>query len=313
MRYAVSSCHTWPKITAAWPWPQRTVPKLPSGTNGCQTLKTATLNTSYFCQKRPLCQPPPSPTPPPNSHFVRKVKLRLAYRLAFVISIYIRMCIYIYIFFCFWKVFPRLYYTSLQSHPWNDDPQIWFFSFNDSLDGTYQKCGSQITPPIPCNSFSIRDVERHEEPQCSCGGMHGKKTRFYKEKWLITFLKQHPAKNTGTQGPYIQGLIFPKFFGLCITFSIFQGTCSFMLIDFQEFWTQCQTSYKKINQHVVHVSDCTHTYVMSAQWHTPEKSRLLVTLFWRKTPHVTRNSLIKIQSKTQFRCVYLFRDEMFCR
>ena len=68
-------------------WPQRTVPKLPSGTNGCQTLKTATLNTSYFCQKRPLCQPPPSPTPPPNSHFVRKVKLRLAYRLAFVTSI----------------------------------------------------------------------------------------------------------------------------------------------------------------------------------------------------------------------------------
>ena len=59
-------------------WPQRTVPKLPSGTNGCQTLKTATLNTSYFCQKRPLCQPPPSPTPPPNSHFVRKVKLRLS-------------------------------------------------------------------------------------------------------------------------------------------------------------------------------------------------------------------------------------------
>ena len=68
-------------------WPQRTVPKLPSGTNGCQTLKTATLNTSYFCQKRPLCQPPPSPTPPPNSHFVRKVKLRLAYRLAFVIRL----------------------------------------------------------------------------------------------------------------------------------------------------------------------------------------------------------------------------------
>ena len=69
-------------------WPQRTVPKLPSGTNGCQTLKTATLNTSYFCQKRPLCQPPPSPTPPPNSHFVRKVKLRLAYRLAFVILVF---------------------------------------------------------------------------------------------------------------------------------------------------------------------------------------------------------------------------------
>ena len=70
-------------------WPQRTVPKLPSGTNGCQTLKTATLNTSYFCQKRPLCQPPPSPTPPPNSHFVRKVKLRLAYRLAFVTYMYV--------------------------------------------------------------------------------------------------------------------------------------------------------------------------------------------------------------------------------
>ena len=69
-------------------WPQRTVPKLPSGTNGCQTLKTATLNTFYFCQKRPLCQPPPSPTPPPYSHFVRKVKLRLAYRLAFVIIMY---------------------------------------------------------------------------------------------------------------------------------------------------------------------------------------------------------------------------------
>ena len=67
-------------------WPQRTVPKLPSGTNGCQTLKTGTLNTIYFCQKRPLCQPPPSPTPPPYSHFVRKVKLRLAYRLAFVID-----------------------------------------------------------------------------------------------------------------------------------------------------------------------------------------------------------------------------------
>ena len=65
-------------------WPQSTVPKLPSGTNGCQTLKSGTLNTSYFCQKSPLCQPPPSPTPPPNSHFVRKVKLRLAYRLAFV-------------------------------------------------------------------------------------------------------------------------------------------------------------------------------------------------------------------------------------
>ena len=63
-------------------WPQRTVPKLPSGTNGCQTLKTGTLDTF---QKRPLCQPPPSPTPPPYSHFVRKVKLRLAYRLAFVI------------------------------------------------------------------------------------------------------------------------------------------------------------------------------------------------------------------------------------
>ena len=80
-------------------WPQRTVPKLPSGTNGCQTLKTATLNTSYFCQKRPLCQPPPSPTPPPNSHFVRKVKLRLAYRLAFVIityNTYIDKYIYIY-------------------------------------------------------------------------------------------------------------------------------------------------------------------------------------------------------------------------
>ena len=74
-------------------WPQRTVPKLPSGTNGCQTLKTATLNTSYFCQKRPLCQPPPSPTPPPNSHFVRKVKLRLAYRLAFVIKLF---CIILY-------------------------------------------------------------------------------------------------------------------------------------------------------------------------------------------------------------------------
>ena len=79
-------------------WPQRTVPKLPSGTNGCQTLKTATLNTSYFCQKRPLCQPPPSPTPPPNSHFVRKVKLRLAYRLAFVIIIYhiVFACIILY-------------------------------------------------------------------------------------------------------------------------------------------------------------------------------------------------------------------------
>ena len=58
--------------------------KMPSGTNGCQTLTGVTLNTFYFCQKKPLCQPPPSPTPPPNSHFVRKVKLRLAYRLAFV-------------------------------------------------------------------------------------------------------------------------------------------------------------------------------------------------------------------------------------
>ena len=43
-------------------WPRRTVPKLPSGTNGCQTLKTATLNTSYFCQKRPYVNhPPPHP------------------------------------------------------------------------------------------------------------------------------------------------------------------------------------------------------------------------------------------------------------
>ena len=30
---------------------------------------------------------PPPPHPPPNSHFVRKVKLRLAYRLAFVITV----------------------------------------------------------------------------------------------------------------------------------------------------------------------------------------------------------------------------------
>ena len=98
---AISICHTWPQKVADWTrregrprademahgavcrfelphvaennrrvtrvdsslWPQRTVPKLPSGTNGCQTLKTATLNTSYFCQKRPLCQPPPSPHP----------------------------------------------------------------------------------------------------------------------------------------------------------------------------------------------------------------------------------------------------------
>ena len=75
-------------------WPQRTVPKLPSGTNGCQTLKTATLNTSYFCQKRPLCQPPPSPTPPPNSHFVRKVKLPLAYRLAFVLKLWSISAVY---------------------------------------------------------------------------------------------------------------------------------------------------------------------------------------------------------------------------
>ena len=85
VRYAVSSCHTWPKITAAWPgWIRASDRNAPYQTNGCQTLKTATLNTFYFCQKRPLCQPPPSPTPPPNSHFVRKVKLRLAYRLAFV-------------------------------------------------------------------------------------------------------------------------------------------------------------------------------------------------------------------------------------
>ena len=45
-------------------WPQRTVPKLPSGTNGCQTLETGTLNTIYFCQKRPLCQPPLLPHTP---------------------------------------------------------------------------------------------------------------------------------------------------------------------------------------------------------------------------------------------------------
>ena len=35
-------------------WPQSTVPKLPSGTNGCQTLKRGTLNTSYFCH---FCTP----------------------------------------------------------------------------------------------------------------------------------------------------------------------------------------------------------------------------------------------------------------
>ena len=44
-------------------WPQRTVPKLPSGTNGCQTLKTGTLNTFYFCQKKA----PVSTTPLPHT------------------------------------------------------------------------------------------------------------------------------------------------------------------------------------------------------------------------------------------------------
>ena len=122
-------------------WPQRTVPKLPSGTNGCQTLKTATLNTSYFCQKRPLCQPPPSPTPPPNSHFVRKVKLRLAYRLAFVtrFQFYSNDCNVIMTCFNLWYCIPLVHVLGFegfdsklvasspffQALPSPDDSWIW--------------------------------------------------------------------------------------------------------------------------------------------------------------------------------------------
>ena len=79
-------------MTAAWPgWIRASDRNAPY--QNCLVVQTAVrhskpppLNTSFFCQKRPLCQPPPSPTPPPNSRFVRKVKLRLAYRLAFVTS-----------------------------------------------------------------------------------------------------------------------------------------------------------------------------------------------------------------------------------
>ena len=41
----------------------------------------------------PLMLAPPVPHTPSNSHFVRRVKLRLAYRLAFVIYIYICVCV----------------------------------------------------------------------------------------------------------------------------------------------------------------------------------------------------------------------------
>ena len=115
-------------------WPQRTVPKLPSGTNGCQTLKTATLNTSYFCQKRPLCQPPPSPTSPPNYHFVRKVKLRLAYRLAFVINFQSIVCArsksLIAEFQCF-KARSSVKWVKCYNWRWVCTLKCWLFVKND--------------------------------------------------------------------------------------------------------------------------------------------------------------------------------------
>ena len=59
-----------------------TVPELPSG---CRVR----------CCFVVLMFQPPSPTPPLYSHFVRRVELRLAYRLAFVIKLYqiISICI----------------------------------------------------------------------------------------------------------------------------------------------------------------------------------------------------------------------------
>ena len=61
----------------------RRVPELPCGTKGCKTdiLPHSTYHRTILGLK---CQHPPSPRHPLNSHFVRRVKLRLAYRPAFV-------------------------------------------------------------------------------------------------------------------------------------------------------------------------------------------------------------------------------------
>ena len=60
----------------------RRVPELPCGTKGCKTdiLPHSTYHRTILGLK---CQHPPSPRHPLNSHFVRRVKLRLAYRPAF--------------------------------------------------------------------------------------------------------------------------------------------------------------------------------------------------------------------------------------
>ena len=147
-------------------WPQRTVPKLPSGTNGCQTLKTATLNTFYFCQKRPLCQPPPSPTPPPYSHFVRKVKLRLAYRLAFVIFNLVRSFhTAISLPFQRSNAFARrLAFLGVWHHAWESTGDNLFFGTNWKildLDAFFTIWNSAlISPPVLQLSGTHQSVRR---------------------------------------------------------------------------------------------------------------------------------------------------------
>ena len=61
------------------------MPELPSGTKGCKTSICPTLFTSRIKDLSAPMSAPPLPHTRSNSHFVRRVKLRLAYRLAFVI------------------------------------------------------------------------------------------------------------------------------------------------------------------------------------------------------------------------------------
>ena len=68
--------------------PTGNVPELPSGTKGCKTAIWPTLLTTLV-----ILEHPPSPHPLYNSHFVRRVKLRQAYRLAFAISISIKCAV----------------------------------------------------------------------------------------------------------------------------------------------------------------------------------------------------------------------------
>ena len=64
--------------------PRDTVPELPSGTKGCKTSHLPHPTYQLILDFDVSMLASPLPHTPPNSHFVRRVKLRLAYRLSFV-------------------------------------------------------------------------------------------------------------------------------------------------------------------------------------------------------------------------------------